>query len=54
MDPNLFHLDWERTFEVLAKIVVLANRAAASVEGTLVFESDGHGITKRWHSMSER
>jgi hypothetical protein len=24
MDPNLFHLDWERTFEVLAAIVVLA------------------------------
>lgn len=23
-DPNLFHLDWERTFEVLATIVVLA------------------------------
>lgn len=22
MDPNLFHLDWERTFEVLAAIVV--------------------------------
>lgn len=24
MDPNLFHLDWERTFEVLAALVVLA------------------------------
>jgi len=24
MDPNLFHLDWERTFEVLATVVVLA------------------------------
>jgi hypothetical protein len=24
MDPNLFRLDWERTFEVLATIVVLA------------------------------
>jgi hypothetical protein len=24
MDPNLFHLDWERTFEVLAAITVLA------------------------------
>lgn len=24
MDPNLFHLDWERTFEVLAAIVVIA------------------------------
>ncbi len=36
MDPNLFHLDWERTFEVLATIVVLSifvERALA-----LVFE----------------
>ena len=24
MDPNLFHLDWERTIEVLATIVILA------------------------------
>lgn len=24
MDPNLFHLDWDRTFEALAGIVVLA------------------------------
>lgn len=24
MDPNLFHLDWDRTFEVLAAIVILA------------------------------
>lgn len=24
MDPNLFYLDWERTFEVLVSIVVLA------------------------------
>lgn len=24
MDPNLYHIDWERTFEVLATIVVLA------------------------------
>ena len=24
MDPNLFHLDWERTFEVLTAIVVAA------------------------------
>ena len=23
MDPNLFHLDWERTFEVSAAIVVI-------------------------------
>ena len=34
MDPNLFHLDWERTFEVLTAIVVLAfllERALASL-----------------------
>jgi len=24
VDPNLFHLDWDRTFEVLAAIVVLS------------------------------
>ena len=24
MDPNLFHLDWDRTWEVLAAIVVLS------------------------------
>jgi hypothetical protein len=24
VDPNLFHLDWERLFEVLAAIIVLA------------------------------
>lgn len=24
MDPNLFHLDWGRTFEVLAAVVVLS------------------------------
>ena len=24
MDPNLFFLDWERTFEVLISIIVLA------------------------------
>lgn len=24
MDPNLFHLDWQRTFEVLAAIVVFS------------------------------
>jgi hypothetical protein len=37
MDPNLFHLDWERTFEALVAIIVLAffvERACA-----LVFES---------------
>lgn len=37
MDPNLFHLDWERVLEVLAAIVVLAfllERALA-----VVFES---------------
>ena len=37
MDPNLFHLDWERTLEVLATIVILSlfvERAMA-----VVFES---------------
>ena len=37
MDPNLFHLDWERTFEAIVAIVVLSfliERVAA-----LVFES---------------
>jgi hypothetical protein len=37
MDPNLFHLDWERTLEALAGIIVLSflvERACA-----LVFES---------------
>ena len=37
MDPNLFHLDWERTFEALAGIIVLSffvERALA-----LVFEN---------------
>jgi hypothetical protein len=37
MDPNLFHLDWERTFEVLVGIVILSfliERALA-----LIFES---------------
>ena len=24
MDPNLFHLDWERTFEVLSAVVILS------------------------------
>jgi len=24
MDRNLFHLDWERTFEVLAAVIVLS------------------------------
>ncbi|MDT8325748.1 MAG: hypothetical protein RRA94_16660 [Bacteroidota bacterium] len=37
MDPNLFHLDWERTFEALVGVVVLSfiiERAMA-----IVFES---------------
>jgi len=37
MDPNLFHLDWERTFEALVGIIVLSflvERACA-----LLFES---------------
>lgn len=51
MDPNLFHLDWERTFEVLAAIVVLAilvERALAVLfESRLLVRSlDEHGLTE--------
>lgn len=37
IDPNLFHMDWERTFEVLIVIILLAfivERALA-----IIFES---------------
>lgn len=49
MDPNLFHLDWERTFEVLAGIIVLAfliERALAPIfEHRWFIENfDGRGI----------
>ena len=37
MDPNLFHLDWERTFEVLAAIVVLASILERGL--ALIFEN---------------
>lgn len=37
LDPNLFHLDWDRTFEVLATIVVLSAFVERSL--ALVFES---------------
>lgn len=40
MDPNLFHLDWERLFEVLIMIVILAfllERALALLFETRVF-----------------
>ena len=40
MDPNLFHLDWERTFEALAMIIVLAffvERALAQIFETELF-----------------
>jgi hypothetical protein len=40
MDPNLFHLDWERVFEVLVTIVVLSfllERALAVLFETRIF-----------------
>lgn len=37
MDPNLFHLDWERTFEVLSAIVILAFVAERAL--SVVFEN---------------
>lgn len=48
MDPNLFHLDWERTFEVLAAIVILSmlvERTLASVfeNSRLIDLFDGNG-----------
>ena len=39
MDPNLFHLDWERTFEVLVAIVVLAFFVERAL--STLFESQG-------------
>jgi hypothetical protein len=49
MDPNLFHLDWDRTFEALAGIVVLAfvmERALALFfeNRRLVRRLEGRGI----------
>ena len=49
MDPNLFHLDWERVAEVLAAIVVLSfflERALAVVFEHRLFikRFDGKGI----------
>lgn len=49
MDPNLFHLDWERLSEVLAAIVVLAfmvERALALVFEHRLFVKyfDGSGL----------
>ena len=40
MDPNLFHLDWERTFEALVTIVIMAfliERALALLFETRIF-----------------
>ncbi len=48
MDPNLFHLDWERVSEVLVAIVILAfllERALA-----VLFES--RFFKKRWKEKS--
>jgi hypothetical protein len=52
MDPNLFHLDWERVGEVLAAIVVLSFVLERAL--SLIFESkffiklfEGKGV-KEW------
>ena len=37
MDPNLFHLDWERVIEALATIIVIAFLVERAL--SLVFES---------------
>lgn len=37
IDPNLFHLDWDRTFEVLATIVVLSFLVERSL--AVIFEN---------------
>lgn len=37
MDPNLFHLDWDRTFEVLAAIVFLSMFLERAL--SIIFES---------------
>ncbi len=52
MDPNLFHLDWERVGEVLATIVVLSfflERALAILFESRVFikRFEGKGL-KEW------
>ena len=48
MDPNLFHLDWERTGEVLAGLVVLA----LLVERALAVLFESRFFLKRWKGKS--
>lgn len=46
MDPNLFHLDWERTLEVLTAIVVLSfvlERGLAILFENRIFIDKFHG-----------
>ena len=54
MDPNLFHLDWERVFEVLVAIVVLSfliERALSVLFETPFFvnkvDTQGNGIIRK-------
>ena len=39
MDPNLFHLNWERTFEVLVSVVLLSFLIERAL--SILFESQG-------------
>src|SRR3990172_5090098 len=46
MDPNMFHLDWERTIEVLTALVVLSmmlERALAVLFETRIFVDKAQG-----------
>lgn len=57
MDPNLFHLDWERTFEALVGIVILSfliERALALIfESRLFIDKMENGGVKRGRGIKE-
>ena len=57
MDPNLFHLDWARTFEALAGIVVLSfmiERAlAVFFESRLFIDTMENGPKKKGRAFKE-
>ena len=58
MDPNLFHLDWERVGEVLTAIIVLAfvlERALAVLFESRLFVKrfEGKGV-KEWVAAAVR
>ena len=48
MDPNLFHLDWERTAEVLVAIIVLA----FLIERALAVLFESRFFMNRWKERS--